>query len=201
MEGDEEETEEGKREALRKRLNLTSWANTFANFKAIKGTAAALAAFRELAAGEATWHMLLCYGGAGSGKSHLCEALSIALAERQIIARVNEWPTFTRYLKHTMHNEYKGLYDEVFERTCRSPWLIMDDVGMGGVGSIWDWGEFEEIINYRYRNNLPTVVTTNLDISKLPDRAVSRFRDALKGRCVLDDAGDYRPRKGGKTNA
>lgn len=191
-----EETDEEKREALRKNLNLTSWDDTFQNFRALKGTQASLKAFRELASGKVSWHMLLCYGAAGCGKSHLCEALSIELSERGIRARVFEWPALIRFFKRTMHNdEVPDMYNELFERYCQSPWLILDDVGMGGVGSAWEWGEFDELVNYRYRNNLPTVVTTNLDITKLPGRAVSRFRDAIKGRCVLNSGEDYRPKR------
>ena len=151
-------------------------------------------AFKEMAAG-ATWHMLLNYGSTGCGKTHLCEALSIELVKRTIRAAVLEWPSVMRMFKSSFSSEYKGNYDILFKRYCESPWLILDDVGMGGVWSTWECGEFDEIINARYRAGLPTVVTTNLDITKIPDRAVSRFRDALKGRCVLNEGIDYRPRR------
>jgi len=92
-----------------------------------------------------------------------------------------------------MSGEYRGLYDEVFKNYCRAERLILDDVGMGGTGSNWEWGEFEEIICYRYKNELLTVVTTNMDIPQLPDRVVSRFRDKTKARMVKNGADDYRP--------
>ena len=191
---DPRETAEAKRESLRKSLNLTSWDNTFENFHSLKGTQASLRAFQELAAG-ATWHMLLNYGSTGCGKTHLCEALSIELAKRNIRARVNEWPSVIRLFKASFHSEFPAEYDRLFKNFCEAPWLILDDVGMGGVGSVWEWGELDELINYRFRHDLPTVVTTNLDITRLPDRAVSRFRDALKGRCVLNSGDDFRPKR------
>jgi len=69
---------------------------------------------------------------------------------------------------------------------------------MGTKGTEWEWSELEDIVNYRYRNDLHTVVTTNLDLKLVPDRIVSRFRDAEKSRLVLNESGDYRPRKGVK---
>ena len=184
-----------RKEALRRRLNITSWDNTFENFRALRGTREAVKAFKELATGTATWHMLLCYGGTGCGKTHLCEALAIALLNRGIKARVYEWPSLVRYLKRAMHSQAPDEYNLMFERYSIAKWLILDDVGMGGIGSTWEWGEFDEIINYRFRRDLPTVVTTNRNIINLPDRAMSRFRDALKGRVVFNESEDYRPKR------
>lgn len=201
----DEPTVEERKEDLRRRLNLTSWDNTFENFLLVKGSEDSLAAFKELAFGKASWYMLLCYGSDGCGKTHLCEALSIELAKRNIVCRVNEWAEVVRDFKRRMHSEIFGDYDDVFERFRTQPYLIIDDVGMGGTGSSWEWGELEEIINYRSREGLMTVVTTNLNIepnpkdynqSYVPRRIVSRFTDAVKSRLIVNRAGNYRPKKG-----
>ena len=149
--------------------------------------------------------MLLCYGSDGCGKTYLCEALSIEFAKRNIVCPVNEWCEVIRDFKRRMHSETQGDYDAMFESFRRAPRLIIDDVGMGSTGSSWEWGELEEIINYRYREGLMTVVTTNLNIEPnpkdynqpyVPRRIVSRFTDAVKSRLVLNSAGNYRPKKG-----
>lgn len=195
----EVEEPEDKKENLRRRLNLTSWDNTFENFKVVKGTELALKLFKELASGEASWFLLLCYGTAGSGKSHLCEALSIALAKRNIACCISEWSHIVRNLKRAMHSEYKDAYDSTFERLLKVPQLIIDDIGSGSTGSNWEWGELEDIVSFRSRDRDSekplTVLTTNLGLEELPDRIVSRFRDAVKGRIAFISAGDYRPGK------
>jgi len=183
---------------LRRRLNITSWDNTFENFKPLKGSTESLRVFKQLASGKATWHMLMVYGLTGCGKSHLCEALSIALATRKIYCAVTEWSEQVRLFKRWMRSEITDQYDVRFEQFRKSTWLILDDVGMGTKGTEWEWSELEDIVNYRYRNDLHTVVTTNLDLKLVPDRIVSRFRDAEKSRLVLNESGDYRPRKGVK---
>ena len=180
---------------MRRRLNLTSWDNTFENFKPVKGVEESLTAFKELASGNATWSMLLCYGSDGCGKTHLCEALSIEMAKREVLCRVNEWAEVVRDLKRRMHSEVTDDYDMQFRSFQKRDYLMLDDVGMGSTGSSWEWGELEEIINYRYREGLFTVVTTNLDIKDVPRRIVSRFTDAVQSRLVLNSGGNYRPKK------
>ena len=172
---------------------------TFENFKPAKGSERALALFKELSTGV-EWFMLLCYGGVGSGKTHLCNALANVLCENDKYCRVQEWPAVIRNLKRAMHSEQKGAYDDLFDCYLKAEWLILDDVGMGATTSDWQWGELEEFINYRYEQGLLTVVTTNLDLKQLPPRIVSRFSDAVKSRKVLNKAIDYRPLKG-KSNA
>jgi DNA replication protein DnaC len=180
---------------LRRLLNITSWDNTFERFHPVKGTLESLKAFKALAAGKTTWKLLMDYGKAGCGKSHLCEAVSIELLRQGYRARVWEWSEVIRNLKKAMRQN-NGAYDRLFEGYQRAQRLIIDDVGMGGSDSSWSFGELEDIIQYRYKNNLFTIMTTNLDLNSIPDRIVSRFRDAIKSRCVLNEGPDYRPMKG-----
>ncbi|MBA7590759.1 hypothetical protein ES708_32896 [subsurface metagenome] len=70
-------------------------------------------------------------------------------------------------------------------------------MGIGGSGSEWELGQLEEIIAIRYRERLFTILTTNRDLTELPERVVSRFKDPDVGRVVLNDGADYRRRKGG----
>jgi len=163
--------------------------NTFDNFKPANGAEKAFNLFKELSTGPG-WFMLLCYGGIGSGKTHLCEALAAKLG-----CRVVRWMELIRLFKKSMHGDIKDAYDALFENIQKADNLILDDVGMGGTGSNWEWGELEEIIDYRYRKGLLTVITTNLDLKQLPPRIVSRFSDGETSRKVLNSAEDYRPKK------
>lgn len=176
-------------------MNLSSLNNTFTTFKKVKGTEKAYTAFLALSTGETTWKMLLCYGGVGNGKTHLCEALVIELYKKGSFARVLTMSQVMSYLKSMMKPGAIDSFENVMDRFCRAKNLIIDDVGMGGSGSEWEWGQLETIIVYRYRENLTTVLTSNLDINQIPERIVSRFRDAEKGRIVLNDGEDFRPQK------
>ncbi len=188
-------TLEEKREKLRKDLRVASLDNTFDKFKPAKGTEKALAAFKALASGETEWKMLLCYGGVGNGKTYLCEAMALALYKRGLFCRVLTMTEIMGELKATMNPEPHISLQDLMRNYCQGR-LIMDDVGMGGSDSKWQFGQLEEIIVARYREGLFTILTTNLDLTELPERVVSRFQDPDVGRVVLNSGADYRRIKG-----
>jgi len=200
-------TLEEKREQLRKSLGVSDLEHTFENFKAVTGTQKVMRLFKELASGKADWMMLLCYGGVGNGKTYLCEATAIALYKKGIFCRVATMTGIMRSIKSSMHDkEFPISYDELLGNLCYAQHLIIDDVGMGGSGSEWEWGQLEEIIVLRYREGLFTILTSNLDILPdpnypnipvVPERLVSRFNDPDIGRVVLNSGLDFRRLKGG----
>ena len=206
MDEPDELTVEEKREKLRKSLLVASLDNTFENFDPVKGTEVALETLRELSEGSTPWQMVLLYGGVGNGKTHLCEALAIALYKRGLFSRVLTMSSIMRVLKESMHAGALGSYDALLEMYCNTDRLIIDELGGGSSGSEWEWGQLEEIIVFRYRENLAgrrllTVLSTNLDIEEdkknpkipfIPMRIVSRFRDPDVGRVVLNEGEDYR---------
>lgn len=191
-------TLEEKKEELRKSLGVASLDNTFENFKPAPGTSKALAAFKALASGKTRWKMLLCYGGVGNGKTHLCEATSITLYKRGGFCRVLTMARIMLALKQCMGPERITSYEELIDRYCRCSHLIIDDVGMGGSGSEWEYGQLEEIVVIRYRERLFTILTTNRDLTELPERITSRFQDPDVGRVVLNEGADYRKLKVGR---
>lgn len=204
--GEVELTLEQKREELRKSLGVTSLENTFGNFQPVPGTEKALTAFEALASGKAEWKMLLCYGGVGNGKTHLCEATAIALYNRGLFCRVLTMARIMRTLKECIGPAVITSYDELLSNYCYADRLILDEVGMGGSGSEWEWGQLEEIIVMRYRERLFTILSSNLDIKAdpnnpnlpfIPERIVSRFGDPAVGRVVLNQGKDYRRKKRG----
>ena len=192
---DVEEPRELKLERLRRALGLSSLEHTFDNFNRAPGTVAALEAFKSMVDGTAR-PMLLCYGGVGNGKTHLCEALAIELYKKGIRCPVTIWSDVMRMFKKGMHRGEPDdpSYDYLFENFRRRERLILDDVGMGSKDSAWEWCELEDIINYRYRERLFTVMATNKGMDELPERVVSRFSDPEKGVVVLNKGKDYRTR-------
>lgn len=133
-------TLEEKREELRQSLGVTSLENTFENFKHVKGTEKALAAFKALTSGETEWKMLFCYGGVGNGKTYLCEAAAIALYKRGLFCTVLTMGKIMRALKECMGPESSHSYEEVLSNYCCAKRLILDDVGMGEAAASGNMG-------------------------------------------------------------
>jgi len=178
---------------------VTDLSNTFDKMRHPKGFGETFNAFKEMASGDARWHMLMVYGSAGNGKTKCCEAIVIALYDRGIHGvRREKWSDIIRFtLKASFGNKQpdKPPYAEQFAKLRGKQFLIIDDVGMGSTGGNWEWGELEDIVDYRLENGLFTIITTNLDIKEIPPRIVSRFRDS-RCRLVCNEAPDQRPFKG-----
>lgn len=185
-------------ECRRRDLQITSWDNTFAKFKKMVGTKDALTAFEQLTSGMTSWKMLLCYGAVGNGKTHLCEATAIELYKQGKFTRVLTMSKLMSILKSTLNKDSEITIEYLISIYQHMDRLIIDDVGMGGSGSDWEFGQLEDIINYRYRENLFTIITTNRDLTELPRRIVSRFQDPDRGRVILNGGKDYRELKGGR---
>jgi len=173
---------------------LTSWAHTFSSFNKRPGCADVYTAFSDLAEGRIDKPFLLCYGGTGNGKTHLCEALTIRLLQRGVDTWYYSMAGFMNLLKQQID---KNELDSMINIFCEVRGLVLDDWGTE-YGSDWERAQLDHIIDERYRWRRITVLTTNKDVMQLDQqnkRIVSRFTDQEIGVLVLNKAPDYRPQK------
>ena len=188
-------------------LGISSLESTFANFKMAKGAEDAFKAASLIATLETEWKLLLIYGGFGNGKTHLLEAVALAIWNRGYKVRIQTFPDFVSKLKGTFDktaDTEDTSFNALMANLCNTPYLLLDDVGTAGSFTPFSLDQLERIMLARYRGNLFTVLTTNLDIKynpNYPDRpiipafVISRFSDSEKARIVWNQAPDYRPRK------
>lgn len=71
--------------------------------------------------------------------------------------------------------------------------VFFDDFALQ-YGTPWEESVMERIICGRYRNKSITVITTNKDLTSLPERIVSRFFEPGVGKVVLNQGKDFRRR-------
>ncbi len=171
---------------------VSDYLKSFEKFKRRTGAGDALDAFEHLArGGYVGCRFLFCYGGTGSGKTHLAEALTIELNKRMIYTRL--------YAASDLFNSLKiGIETGTLERQIMGlktlPGLVIDDF----VCSDWELARMEEVIDARRRKeNAITVLTTNLDTSWFEQhspRIFSRFQEEGIGRIVFNSASDARVR-------
>ena len=170
---------------------ISSKAQSFDNFKMVAGAKETYEAFKNLATGEANYQMLLCYGTTGNGKTHLCNALATELNKREIDARLYTVADMVGRLKESISEHTT---ESVIKQLTTVPALILDDFKVE-YNSPWAMGKIEDIIDARYRETLITVLTTNRELSELPERVKSRFYDPLLGKVILNNGADYRRRR------
>ena len=186
-------------EQVREKLGVSSLDSTFANFKPVVGSEEALRVAKLIASMETDWKLLLIYGEWGNGKTHLLEAISLELWRLGHTASIQTFPDFVTRLKGTFdrskNEEHGDSFNDMLNRLCTMEFLLLDDVGTAGSFTEFSLAQLEHIMLSRYRDNLFTVITTNLDYASLPRFVTSRFSDSEKARIVINDAPDFRPNK------
>ena len=124
---------------------------------------------------------LLLWGGVGTGKSFLAGCIANALMEQEVPVRMTN---FARILNE-LNSSFSGRND-VVDRLCRYPLLIIDDFGMER-GTEYALEQIYSIVDSRYRSRKPLIVTTNLTLDEIrhpQDTAHARIYDRLLEMCV-----------------
>ena len=118
---------------------------------------------------------LLLQGGYGCGKTHLAAAIAnyaVGLGVPTLFITVPDMLDTLRFA----YGETDTTFEERFEEIRRIELLILDDFGTQNA-TPWAQEKLFQIINFRYINRLPLVVTTNLNTGDIEERIRSRFQD------------------------
>ena len=139
-------------------------------------------------------HHFITFGGdTGRGKSRLALGIAWHWLEYEM-GGVRYWQV--EGLLDTMRGEFDnppidrhGLHMMgQLESARKVSLLVLDDLG-AEKSTEWAGAKLDELIDYRYIHELPTVFTTNLLFSQLAPRIASRLQE---GVTVLLEGPDYR---------
>jgi DNA replication protein DnaC len=133
---------------------------------------------------------LVLQGGYGCGKTHLAAAIANFAVGIGVPTLFITVPDLLDALR-VAYNDPQSTFEERFERIRQAPLLILDDFGTENATS-WAQEKLFQIINYRYINRLPLVVTTNLSNQDIDDRILSRINHPDLVTVVKILAADYR---------
>jgi DNA replication protein DnaC len=133
---------------------------------------------------------LLLRGGYGSGKTHLAAAIANFAVGMGVPTLFLTVPDLLDMLRFSYDSE-DTTFEQRFNEIRNASLLILDDFGTQNATS-WAQEKLFQIINYRYINKLPLVVTTNLSLEDIDARIRSRLADPeLVTDCRIN-APDYR---------
>jgi DNA replication protein DnaC len=143
---------------------------------------------RQYAASLQGWVLLV--GGYGSGKTHLAAAIANFAVQMGVPTLFLTVPDLLDTLRFAYDNP-DTTFEERFEQIRNAELLVLDDFGTQNA-TPWAQEKLFQIINYRYINKLPLVVTTNLALDEIEARIRSRLRDPSLVTTVRILAPDYR---------
>jgi DNA replication protein DnaC len=133
---------------------------------------------------------LIIQGGYGCGKTHLAAAIAnfaVSVGVPTLFITVPDLLDSLRYA----YGPAEYSFEDRFEEIRQSPLLVLDDFGTQNA-TPWAQEKLFQILNYRYINNLPLVVTTNLIPEEIEGRIRSRLLDPGLVSRVQILAADYR---------
>lgn len=134
---------------------------------------------KEFAKNPTGW--LYIHGESGTGKSHLAASIANHLARHQWNVVYRSMPAMLDIIRDSMH---QGQVDTLFQEIADADLVIFDDVGADGTPTEWAEARIFRLINDRI--DMPTVFTSNYDISDLPYQ--QRIKDRLNAsrRCWIN---------------
>lgn len=133
---------------------------------------------------------LLIQGYYGCGKTHLAAAVANYAVSMDINTLFITVPDLLDTLRYS-YSDPDATFEERFEEIRNVPLLIMDDFGTQNA-TPWAQEKLFQILNFRYINKLPLVITTNLSLEEIEGRIRSRLLDPDLVTHVHIYAPDYR---------
>lgn len=121
-------------------------------------------------------------GQVGSGKTHICTAVVGELLHKGVPARYVRWKEIARKLKQVRFDEQK--YDEQMSILENIQVLYIDDL-FKGIPTEADVGIVYDILNYRYAENKPTIISSEKTVAELME-----IDEAVASR-IIEMSGEY----------
>lgn len=126
---------------------------------------------------------LILQGQPGTGKTHLATAIA-KKAVRHVSVGFVYVPTLLNELRQAYKSSDPGELKAVEAVTVKR-FVVLDDLGAERVTD-WVQESLTNLINMRYEEMLPTVITTNCNLNELGERIGPRAMDRLCDRSWLE---------------
>ena len=136
---------------------------------------------QEFAAAPEGW--LVLNGVSGCGKTHLAAAIANRRLEAGASALFIVVPDLLDHLRATFGPEREIAYDDLFDQVREAPLLILDDLGTQS-NTPWAQEKLFQLINHRYNDRRPMVITTNVPLEHFDERLRMRLTDPGLARAL-----------------
>lgn len=125
---------------------------------------------------------LLMRGAIGCGKSHLAAAILMEVVAKGYSGLYYNSPDLLRDIRATFNSTGGVTEDDLLEETAEADLLVLDDLGAENVsGFVLD--RLYLVVNRRYEQCKPMIVTTNMEAEELQNRMGKRIVSRLSEMC------------------
>ncbi len=135
---------------------------------------------------------LVLTGPSASGKTHLAVAIANRCIERNQTVFFIVAADLLDHLRAAYSPDSPVSYDELFEQVRNVPVLVLDDLSLANA-TPWAQEKLFQVINHRYNNALPTVVTVRGPLQRLDDGLRTRLEGA-DGTASVVQLGNFNSR-------
>jgi len=139
-------------------------------------------AAQQYAADAQGWFILV--GPSGSGKTHLAASIANERIKQGKPAFFQTVPELLDHLRSAFAPDSEMAYDDLFNKVCNAPLLILDDLGVQA-STAWAREKLDQLFNYRFSHELPTVITTSTPIDELDERIRTRLSSPRLSRIYV----------------
>lgn len=136
---------------------------------------------------------LMVWGEPGNGKTHLAAAIINELSKKGYIVVFQSVPELLQRIRSTFNSENKENETQIMRALLECDLLILDDIGAEKTTE-WVEEKLFNIIDGRYRKELPTLYTSNLEPKELKNQVGKRSYDRMveTSLTVKNEAASYR---------
>ncbi|QRY18241.1 ATP-binding protein [Bacillus cereus] len=136
---------------------------------------------------------LMLWGDPGNGKTHLAAAIVNELSKKGYIVVFQSVPELLQRIRSTFNSENKENETQIMRALLECDLLILDDIGAEKTTE-WVEEKLFNIIDGRYRKELPTLYTSNLEPKELKNQVGKRSYDRMveTNLTVKNEAASYR---------
>ncbi|MBI4285680.1 MAG: ATP-binding protein [Chloroflexi bacterium] len=127
---------------------------------------------------------LVLVGPPGSGKTPMAAAIVNESLRQGHGGFYVTTPDLLDHLRSAFSPDSEMTYDEMFERVRRTPLLVLDDFDIQ-TSTAWAKEKLEQLLNYRFNNELPTVIVSSSPVERLDERIGSRLADPRLCRVLV----------------
>jgi DNA replication protein DnaC len=121
---------------------------------------------------------LMIWGDPGNGKTHLAAAIVNELSKKGYIVVFQSVPELLQRIRSTFNSENKENETQIMRALLECDLLILDDIGAEKTTE-WVEEKLFNIIDGRYRKELPTLYTSNLQPKELQNQVGKRSYDRM----------------------